>query len=156
MLADLDLQSANFLIRLLDTNLQGCDNISPTKGNTHKFFFFFFFLNVCVMCTVCVCVSVNRMHPWLCLSGSDSILCFSVTLSKQPFPVLLCPWRWIHESMIAIVMGNLGPWQQRSLAAVIAMTVPKLIMAVDVWLCCTVCSMQSQLSTLPDMGSAPS
>lgn len=36
-LADLDLQSANFLIQPTDINLQGCDNISLTNGNVYHF-----------------------------------------------------------------------------------------------------------------------
>lgn len=152
-LVDVDLQSANFLIKLPDINLQRCDNISQLE-----------------MCVVIKMQLKKEMCFWVCLREPHAPAIVSAWLLVFfSFHCFLWPWAnnlyqcgsvpdAVHNSIVISFVGILEAWQ-RLLAAVIVMTILKLIIAMAVCLytklqaaSIAVCLLSVCLS---GMGSAP-
>lgn len=127
-LVDVDLQSANFLIKLPDINLQCCDNISQLE-----------------MCVVIKMQLKKEMCFWVCLREPHAPAIVSAWLLVFfSFHCFLWPWAnnlyqygsvpdAVHSSIVISFVGILEAWQ-RLLAAVIVMTILKLIIAMAVCL----------------------
>lgn len=124
-LVDVDLQSANFLIKLPDIYLQRCDNISQLE-----------------MCVVIKMQLKKEMCFWVCLREPHA--CMAWLLVFFSFLCFLWPWAnnlyqcgsvpdAVHNSIVISFVGILEAWQ-RLLAAVIVMTILKLIVAMAVCL----------------------